>query len=145
MTHIFTYLLSLYEHGDLHLRGAYANILATLIQTTIHRLTLSSLSNSFNNSSIDQCSLVSTVSQDSSSYAFTIIGIKLLEYSIQHSISSYILAKIALAQLIDDIDFRKLTYLEQQQQLKQQYPDIGVRQATASTFAKPTTIRQFCS
>ncbi|CAF4179501.1 unnamed protein product, partial [Rotaria sordida] len=48
-----TYLLSLYEHSDLHLRGAYANILATLIQTTIHRLTLSSLSNSFNNSSID--------------------------------------------------------------------------------------------
>ncbi|CAF1028999.1 unnamed protein product [Rotaria sordida] len=64
MKHIFTHLLSLYEHSDLHLRGAYANILATLIQTTIHRLTLSSLSNSFNNSSIDQCSLVSTVSQD---------------------------------------------------------------------------------
>ncbi|CAF5114592.1 unnamed protein product, partial [Rotaria sp. Silwood1] len=40
----------------------------------------------------------------------------------------------ALAQLIDDIDFRILTYLEQQ--LKQQYPDIRVRQATASTFAK---------
>ncbi|CAF4049472.1 unnamed protein product [Rotaria sordida] len=121
MKHIFTHLLSLYEHSDLHLRGAYANILATLIQTTIHRLTLSSLSNSFNNSSIDQCSLVSTVSQDSSSYAFTIIGIELLEYSIQHN----------------DIDFRILTYLEQQQeQLKQQYPDIGVRKATASTFAK---------
>ena len=42
--------------------------------------------------------------------------------------------QIALAQLIDDIDFRILTYLEQQ--LKQQYPDIGVRQATTSTFAK---------
>jgi len=28
------------------------------------------------------------------SYAFTIIGIELLEYSIQHSISSYILAKV---------------------------------------------------
>ncbi|CAF4327870.1 unnamed protein product, partial [Rotaria sordida] len=50
---IFTYLLSLCEHGDLLLRDAYANILATLTQTTIHRLTLSSLSNSFNNSSID--------------------------------------------------------------------------------------------
>ena len=43
--------------------------------------------------------------------------------------------QIALVQLIDDIDFRILTYLEQQQ-LKQQYPDIGVRQATTSTFAK---------
>ncbi|CAF3181082.1 unnamed protein product [Rotaria sp. Silwood2] len=57
-----TYLLSLCEHGDLHLRGACANILGTLIQTTIHLLTLSSLSNSF----INQCSLVSTDSQDSS-------------------------------------------------------------------------------
>ncbi|CAF1317535.1 unnamed protein product [Rotaria sp. Silwood1] len=35
-----TYLLSLCEHGDLHLRGAYANLLVTLIQTTIHLLTL---------------------------------------------------------------------------------------------------------
>ncbi|CAF5054648.1 unnamed protein product, partial [Rotaria sp. Silwood1] len=39
----------------------------------------------------------------------------------------------ALAQLMNDIDFRTLTYLEQQ--LKQQYPDIRVRQAIASTFA----------
>ncbi|CAF5184691.1 unnamed protein product, partial [Rotaria sp. Silwood1] len=53
----------------------------------------------------------------------------------QHTTSSYVLAKFALAQLIDDIDFRILTYLEQQQQLKQQYADIRVRQATASTFA----------
>ncbi|CAF3909692.1 unnamed protein product, partial [Rotaria sp. Silwood1] len=68
------------------------------------------------------------------SHAFTIIGIELLEDSIQHTTSSCILAKFALAQLIDDIDFRILTYLEQQQQLKQQYPDICVRQATASTF-----------
>ncbi|CAF1487518.1 unnamed protein product, partial [Rotaria sp. Silwood1] len=60
--------------------------------------------------------------------------IELLKDSIQHSTSSYVLAKFALAQLIDDIDFRILTYLEQQQQLKQQYPDICVRQATASTF-----------
>ncbi|CAF5148393.1 unnamed protein product, partial [Rotaria sp. Silwood1] len=67
------------------------------------------------------------------SHAFTIIGIKLLEDSIQHTTSSYALAKFALAQLIDDIDFRILTYLEQQ--LKQQYPDIRVRQAIASTFA----------
>ncbi|CAF1482141.1 unnamed protein product [Rotaria sp. Silwood1] len=67
------------------------------------------------------------------SHAFTIIGIKLLEDSIQHTTSSCTLAKFALAQLIDDIDFRILTYLEQQ--LKQQYPDIRVRQATASTFA----------
>ncbi|CAF1131532.1 unnamed protein product [Rotaria sordida] len=117
MKHIFTHLLSLYEHSDLHLRGAYANILATLIQTTIHRLTLSSLSNSFNNSSIDQCSLVSTVSQDSSSYAFTIIGIELLEYSIQHSISSYILAKIECLESIYAL----------------------------SNVLRPTTIRQFCS
>ncbi|CAF4570118.1 unnamed protein product [Rotaria sp. Silwood1] len=35
---------------------------------------------------------------------------------------------------MNDIDFRTLTYLEQQ--LKQQYPDIRVRQAIASTFAK---------
>ncbi|CAF5144591.1 unnamed protein product, partial [Rotaria sp. Silwood1] len=131
-----TYLLSLCEHGDLHLRGACANLLVTLIQTTIHLLTLSSLTNSFNNSFINQCSLVSTDSQDSSSHAFTIIGIELLEDSMQHTTSSYVLAKFALAQLIDDIDFRILTYLEQQQQLKQQYPDIRVRQATASTFAK---------
>ncbi|CAF5170208.1 unnamed protein product, partial [Rotaria sp. Silwood1] len=40
---------------------------------------------------------------------------------------------VSLAQFIDDIDFRILTYLEQQ--LKQQYPDIRVRQVTASTFA----------
>ncbi|CAF4773273.1 unnamed protein product, partial [Rotaria sp. Silwood2] len=63
-------------------------------------------------------------------YAFTIIRIELLEDSIQHSTNSYILAKVALAQLIDDINFRILTYLEQQQ-----YPDICVRQATTSTFA----------
>ncbi|CAF5041775.1 unnamed protein product, partial [Rotaria sp. Silwood1] len=128
-----TYLLSLCEHGDLHLRDACANLLVTLIQTTIHLLTLSSLSNSF----INQCSLVSTDSKDSSSHAFTIIGIELLEDSIQHTTNSRILAKFALSQLIDDVDSRILTYLEQQQQqLKQQYPDIRVRQATASTFAK---------
>ncbi|CAF4763504.1 unnamed protein product, partial [Rotaria sp. Silwood2] len=56
--------------------------------------------------------------------------IELLEDSIQHTANSYILAKVALAQLIDDINFRILTYLEQQQ-----YPDICVRQATTSTFA----------
>ncbi|CAF1540298.1 unnamed protein product, partial [Rotaria sp. Silwood1] len=141
-----TYLLSLCEHSDLHLRGACANLLVTLIQTTNHLLTLSLLSNSFNNSFISQCSLVSTDSQDSSRlyvlmiimhvYAFTIIEIKLLKDSIQHTTSSCILAKVSLAQFIDDIDFRILTYLEQQQQLKQQYPDIRVRQAIASTFAK---------
>ncbi|CAF1448195.1 unnamed protein product, partial [Rotaria sp. Silwood1] len=48
-----TYLLSLCEYGDLHLRGACANLLVTLIQTTNHLLTLSSLSNSFNNSFIN--------------------------------------------------------------------------------------------
>ncbi|CAF5036182.1 unnamed protein product, partial [Rotaria sp. Silwood1] len=89
-----TYLLSLCEHGDLHLRGACTNLLVTLIQTTIHLLTLSSLSNSFNNSFFNQCSLVSTNSQDSSSHAFTIIGIELLEDSIQHSTSSCVLAKV---------------------------------------------------
>ncbi|CAF1348979.1 unnamed protein product [Rotaria sp. Silwood1] len=123
-----TYLLSLCEHSDLHLRGACANLVVTLIQTTIHLLTLSSLSNSF----INQCSLVSTDSKDSSSHAFTIIGIKLLEDSIQHTTSSCTFAQVSLAQFIDDIDFRILTYLEQQ--LKQQYPDIRVRQAIASTF-----------
>ncbi|CAF1499013.1 unnamed protein product [Rotaria sp. Silwood1] len=138
-----TYLLSLCEHGDLHLRGACANLLVTLIQTTIHLLILSSLSNSFINYFINQYSLVSTDSQDSSSHAFTIIGIKLLEDSIQHTTSSCTLAKFALVQLMDDIDFRILTYLEQQ--LKQQYPDIRVRQAIASTFAKPTTIRPIFS
>ncbi|CAF5133613.1 unnamed protein product, partial [Rotaria sp. Silwood1] len=85
-----TYLLSLCEHGNLHVRGACANFLATLIPTTNHLLTLSSLSNSF----INQCSLVSTDSQDSSSHAFTIIGIELLEDSIQHSTSFYVLAKV---------------------------------------------------
>ncbi|CAF4503282.1 unnamed protein product [Rotaria sp. Silwood2] len=50
------------------------------------------------------------------------IRIELLEDSIQHSTNSYILAKVALTQLIDDINFRILTYLEQQQ-----YPDICVR------------------
>ncbi|CAF5048562.1 unnamed protein product, partial [Rotaria sp. Silwood1] len=69
------------------------------------------------------------------SHAFTIIEIKLLKDSIQHTTSSCTLAKFALAQLIDNIDFRILTYLEQQQQLKQHYPDIRVRQAIASTFA----------
>ncbi|CAF5127281.1 unnamed protein product, partial [Rotaria sp. Silwood1] len=98
-----TYLLSLCEHGDLHLRGACANLLVTLIKTTIHLLTLSSLSNSFINSFINQCSLVSTDSQD---------RIELLKDSIQHSTSSYVLAKFALVQLIDDINFRILTYLE---------------------------------
>ncbi|CAF1527478.1 unnamed protein product, partial [Rotaria sp. Silwood1] len=130
-----TYLLSLCEYGDLHLRGACANLLVTLIKTTNHLLTLSLLSNSFHSSFINQRSLESTDSQDSSNHAFTIIKIELLEDSIQHTTSSCILAKFALAQLIDDIDFRILTYLEQQQQLKQQYPDIRVRQATASTFA----------
>ncbi|CAF5148398.1 unnamed protein product, partial [Rotaria sp. Silwood1] len=60
--------------------------------------------------------------------------IELLKDSIQHTTSSCTLAQVSLAQFIDDIDFRILTYLEQQQ-LKQQYPDIRVRQATASTFA----------
>ncbi|CAF5154334.1 unnamed protein product, partial [Rotaria sp. Silwood1] len=117
-----TYLLSLCEYGDLHLRGACANLLVTLIKTTNHLLTLSLLSNSFHSSFINQRSLESTDSQDSSNHAFTIIKIELLEDSIQHTTSSCILAKFALAQLIDDIDFRILTYLEQQQQLKQQYP-----------------------
>ncbi|CAF1322442.1 unnamed protein product [Rotaria sp. Silwood1] len=62
------------------------------------------------------------------------VRIELLEDSIQHTTSSSILAKFALAQLMDDIDFRILTYLEQQ--LKQQHPDIHVRQAIVSTFAK---------
>ncbi|CAF5072028.1 unnamed protein product, partial [Rotaria sp. Silwood1] len=76
--------------------------------------------------------------------AFTIIGIELLKDSIQHSTSSYVLAKVTLAQFIDDIDFRILTYLEQQQQqLKQQYSDIHVRQATASTFAKLNVWKTF--
>ncbi|CAF4552312.1 unnamed protein product, partial [Rotaria sp. Silwood2] len=197
-----TYLLSLREHGDPHLRGACANLLAKLIQTTVHLLTISppisSLSNSFNNSFINQCSLLSTDSQESSrldiqlgilaellstfrlclndtnarvihvslnalrtllpvllinSHALTIIAIELLEDSIQHSTSSYALAKVALAQLIGEIDFRILTYLEQQQQIKKtnrswldrcidivfQFltdEDTRVRQVAASTFAK---------
>ncbi|CAF5151189.1 unnamed protein product, partial [Rotaria sp. Silwood1] len=46
-------------------------------------------------------------------HTFTIIEIELLEDSIQHTTSSYVLAKVSLAQFIDDIDFRILTYLEQ--------------------------------
>ncbi|CAF4570101.1 unnamed protein product [Rotaria sp. Silwood1] len=53
LTKNITYLLSLCEYGDLHLRGACANLLITLIQITNHLLTLSSLSNSFNNSFIN--------------------------------------------------------------------------------------------
>ncbi|CAF5046510.1 unnamed protein product, partial [Rotaria sp. Silwood1] len=133
-----TYLSSLCEHGDLYLCGACAHLLVTLIKTTIRLLTLSLLSNSF----INQCSLVSTDSKDSSrlclndnntrvihvslnalrallpfllinTHTFTIIEIELLEDSIQHTTSSYVLAKVSLAQFIDDIDFRILTYLEQ--------------------------------
>jgi hypothetical protein len=63
---VITYLLYLREHGDPHLRGAFANLLAKLIQTTVRLLTISppisSLTNSFNN----QCSLLSTDSQESS-------------------------------------------------------------------------------
>ncbi|CAF2579655.1 unnamed protein product [Rotaria sp. Silwood2] len=33
---IILHLLSVREHGDPHLRGAYANLLAKLIQTTVH-------------------------------------------------------------------------------------------------------------
>ncbi|CAF1147310.1 unnamed protein product [Rotaria sp. Silwood1] len=110
-----TYLLSLCEHGDLHLRGACASLLATLIQTTTHLL-------------LNNVHLYQLIHK-------TVQGIKLLEDSIQHTRSSCILAKVSLAQFIDDIVFRILTYLEHQQ-LKQQYPDICVRQATASTFAK---------
>ncbi|CAF1614462.1 unnamed protein product [Rotaria sp. Silwood1] len=117
-----TYLLSLCEHGDLHLRGACANLLVTLIQTTIYLLTHSY-----------QIHLIILLLINVHFHAFTIIGIELLEDSIQHTTSSCILAKVSLAQFIDDIDFRILTYLEQQ--LKQQYPDIRVRQAIASTFA----------
>ncbi|CAF1521004.1 unnamed protein product, partial [Rotaria sp. Silwood1] len=115
------YCISLCERGDLHLLGACVNLLVTLIQTTNHLLTLSSLSNSFINYFINQYSLVSTDSQDSSSHAFTIIGMELLEDSIQHSTSFYVLAKVSLAQFIDDIDFRILTYLEQQQKQLKQY------------------------
>ncbi|CAF4771576.1 unnamed protein product, partial [Rotaria sp. Silwood2] len=39
------HLLSVREHGDPHLRGACGKLLAKLIQTTIHFLTLLSLSN----------------------------------------------------------------------------------------------------
>ncbi|CAF3853746.1 unnamed protein product, partial [Rotaria sp. Silwood1] len=53
-------------NNDSHLRGTYANLLAKLIQTTFHLLTLSSLLNSFNNSFINQCLFVSVDSQDSS-------------------------------------------------------------------------------
>ncbi|CAF1335107.1 unnamed protein product, partial [Rotaria sp. Silwood1] len=96
-----TYLLSLCEHGDLHLRGACASLLATLIQTTIHLL-------------LNNVHLYQLIHK-------TVQGIKLLEDSIQHTTSSYILAKISLAQFIDDIDFRILTYLEQQQKQLKQY------------------------
>ncbi|CAF3598174.1 unnamed protein product [Adineta steineri] len=199
---IITYLLSLREHDDPHLRGACANLLAKLIQTTVHLLTISppisSLSSSFHSSFINQCSLVSTDSQESSrldiqlgilaellstfrsclnddsarvihvslnalrtllpvlltnSHALTIIAIELLEDAIQHSSNTYILAKVALAQLIGEIDFRILTYLEQQQQVKKTNrswldrcmdiififladEDARVRQVAATTFAK---------
>ncbi|CAF1504321.1 unnamed protein product [Rotaria sp. Silwood1] len=121
-----TYILSLCEHGDLHLRGACANLLVTLIQTTIHLLTLSSSSNLFNNSFINQCSLVSTDSQDSSRLAELLSTFRLCLND-----NNARVIHVALAQLIDDINFRILIYLEHQQ-----YPDIHVRQATASTFAK---------
>lgn len=152
---VITYLLSLREHADAHLRGACANLLAKLIETTVRLLTISppisSLTNSFNN----QCSLVSTDSQESSrlglirlnllafssllsidiqlgilaellstfrlclndknarvihvalnalrtllpvlltnSHALTIIALQLLEDAVQHSSSSYVLAKV---------------------------------------------------
>ncbi len=67
---VITYLLLLREHNDPQLRGACANLLAKLIQTTVRLLTISppitSLTNSFNNSFINQCSLVSIDSQESS-------------------------------------------------------------------------------
>lgn len=73
---VITYLLALREHADTHLRGACANLLAKLIETTVRLLTisppLSSLTNSFNN----QCSLVSTDSQESSR-----LGLILLQFS----------------------------------------------------------------
>ncbi|CAF5071974.1 unnamed protein product, partial [Rotaria sp. Silwood1] len=50
-----TYFLSIRKNNDSHLRGTYANLLAKLIQTTFHLLTLSSLLNSFNNYFINQC------------------------------------------------------------------------------------------
>ncbi|CAF0911791.1 unnamed protein product [Rotaria sp. Silwood1] len=114
-----TYLLSLCEHGDLHLRGACASLLATLIQTTIHLL-------------LNNVHLYQLIHK-------TVQGIKLLEDSIQHTTSSCILAKVSLAQLMDDIDFRILTYLEQQ--LKQQYPDI--RAAILDLHVQLLLIRHF--
>ncbi|CAF3479832.1 unnamed protein product [Rotaria sp. Silwood1] len=57
-----TYLLSLCKQDDLHLRGACVNITCYINLNKIHFLTLSSLSNSF----INQCSLISTESQDNS-------------------------------------------------------------------------------
>lgn len=153
---VITYLLLLREHTDAQLRGACANLLAKLIETTVRLLTISppisSLTNSFNN----QCSLVSTDSQESSrlgsmnsiesslifssfvidiqlgilaellstfrlclndknarvihvalnalrtllpvlltnSHALTIIALELLEDAVQHSSSSYVLAKV---------------------------------------------------
>ncbi|CAF4776140.1 unnamed protein product [Rotaria sp. Silwood1] len=62
-THVdITYLLSLCKQDDLHLRGACVNITCYINLNKIHFLTLSSLSNSF----INQCSLISTESQDNS-------------------------------------------------------------------------------
>ncbi|CAF1277551.1 unnamed protein product [Adineta ricciae] len=201
-TEVIIYLLFLREHGDPHLRGACANLLAKLIQTTVRLLTISppisSLTNSFNNSFINQCSLISNDSQESSrldiqlgilaellstfrlclndtnarvihvalnalrtllpvlltnSHALTIIATELLEDAIQHTSSTYVLAKVSLAQLIGDIDFRILTYLEQQQQSKKTNrswldrcmdtififladEDTRVRQVAATTYAK---------
>ncbi|CAF1468306.1 unnamed protein product, partial [Rotaria sp. Silwood1] len=51
---------------DPHLCAAYANLLAELIHTIVHLLTLSSLSNSINISFIIQFLLVSNDEQDSS-------------------------------------------------------------------------------
>ncbi|CAF4568304.1 unnamed protein product, partial [Rotaria sp. Silwood2] len=171
-----TSLLSLREYGDPHLRSARANLLAKLIQIMFHLLTFSSLLNLFNNSFINPCSLVSIDSQDSSRLDIQLSILAELVSTFRsclNDINAHVihvslntlrtLLPVALAQLIDDIDFRILTYLEQQQQLKTTNrswldrcidiifhcltdDDTRVRQSAASIFAnvlRPTTIRPF--
>ncbi|CAF0989463.1 unnamed protein product [Didymodactylos carnosus] len=141
------YLLCLREHSDPHLRGAFSNMLASLIRTSIvclldyelfHHvnyvfllkdrqiLILHELLNSYRMCLNDIMPRVVHVSVQylktlfpvllSSSSSMAMIALSLLEDCVQHINSSYILVKVAIAQLISVIDFRLVYFIEQQHQ-----------------------------
>ena len=95
---VITYLLSLREHHDTHLRAACANLLAKLTQTTVRLLNISTPISSLSSSFPNQCSLTSTDSQDSSrlgsSFRLSFFNVRVFSSSPFEDIQLGILAEV---------------------------------------------------